>query len=269
MATDVQYIAALPVAGSVDVAPNTELALTVYAPSGIDPASVTVTVDGVAAYDAATSRFVRPAFAGTVAMPNADYLTMRFRPRRPFLYNVKPSVIVGVASFGFPSPLTYRFDFVTRLPSGTLLDAALRQTAVDRGNTTYPAVEAFRQAMLATVRGSPATSALVVLYYRVVASPLRGLLYLAPFANRAAGEVAQLRRVDLGSTDDGAATFARLQPLWELALKELIALGVAAETVKLLFDAGRSPNGPDQVAAACALILLATQRLIDTGVIAP
>lgn len=266
MATDVVYLAVEPPLGAVDVAPTTELFVSAYAPSGIDVSTVLVTIDGATAvsYAGGGLVFSRPAYSGSVTIPSAPFLSLRIRPRRPFLYNVKPAITVTLRSLGAPlDAATVVFNMTTRGSAGTLVDVSLRNSRVETPLTQTPALEVYRVALLDALRGSSATPGVVALVYRVASSSLRGLLQATPFAAPARAELPRLRADDVGSWEAGAAAIDRLAPLWEAALRELPRLGIDAGTLRLVFAAGASPNAPERVAAACAAVLLAAQKQID------
>jgi hypothetical protein len=258
------YLALQP--SGIDVAPDADVVVTarlldVGRTFALD--TLALVVDGVPFFETADGlpRVLRDVAYGGYAVAGTT-LTVRARPRRPFLYSVNVAV-TGQLAVNDADPEPFSFGFTVRNAPRTLRDPSLRATRVD-APLSRMALDTYRRALLAGLAPTGAPSAVLALYRAVATTELRAVLYLVPLASGAAreGPAGASARATLDAVADD---LARLAPLWDLALGELRGAGVERGVVDLVARAGAAPSGASRVAAACLAVLLGAQKDLDAG----
>lgn len=258
--SDVTILALYPAPEESDVDPSTDIFVSAHTPEYFDSYSFSAKIDGWDTYVPYEQAFYAPDYVGTLQISETEtltYVTARFRPRRPFLYNVKTAINLVVGD------VTLNYSFTTRERSRVFQDPALRGTRVESAFSSSVALETYRQALSTGLKKTAGTASVVALVHRVSLSSLRSLLYYVPFAKAAIEPAAGLRGEDVLSLDEATLLIGRLTPLWEVALRELRDMAVPDALIRLLFQAGASLNPSERVGAACFAILLAAQKHVD------
>lgn len=259
LAGDALLLARSPTPGATQVSPTSPVLLTVSTSSPLSIESAQVVIDGSVAYDSFTG-FVRPDFSGSSFLISS-LLSLNVSSRRHFPEDepVDVSVEVGFkSSSALIATRTYAWSFNPVFDQTTTRDAALQLTNLDYSNARA-LTETFRQAALNALRPPQSTASFaVLLFYAVQVSSLASIAGYLPDAARLRAEVSRLQAKDLVSPETAYESVAPVAPLFELFLRELVAIGQALpEEAELLLRAWESQGASNRLGAVAAALLYA------------